>query len=134
MNHLPYYLAWERYKEFLRDFPYHGFNREGQLMNFLDRLTAATREWVKRGTITSFYNFTTDEAYQYLEDLAGCDYQCWNSPQAYQYFKEEAYNPVPYQDPLNPTMECFLESHNKSTSYWEEKWLYEEDQRRKQIS
>ena len=32
-NHELYYIAWERYKDLLRDFPYHGFNREGQLMN-----------------------------------------------------------------------------------------------------
>ena len=75
-NHLPYYLAWERYKDILRDFPYHSFNGADQLMNFLDGLTAATREWVERGTITSFDNFTADEAYWYLEDLGGYDYQC----------------------------------------------------------
>ena len=46
----------------------------GQLMNFLDGLTAATREWVEGGTITSLYNFTVDKAYRYLEDLAGYDY------------------------------------------------------------
>ena len=72
-NHEPYYLAWERYKDLLRDFPCHGFNREGQLMNFLDGLTSATREWVGGGTMIPFYNFTADEAYRYLEDLAGYD-------------------------------------------------------------
>ena len=132
-NHEPYYHVWERYKDLLRDFPYHGFNREGQLMNFLDGLTTATREWVEGGTITSFYNFTADEAYQYLEDLAGYDYQCWNPPQAYQCFEEEKYNPATYQDPINLTMECFLKLHTNSTPYLEATQLHEEEQRRKQI-
>ena len=85
------------------------------------------------GTFTSFYNFTADEAYRYLEDLAEYDYQCWNPPQEYQCFEEEIYNPVTYQDPLNPTMECFLELHTESTSYLEATLLHEEEQRRKQI-
>ena len=55
-NHEPYYHVWERYKDLLWDFPY----QEGQLMNFLDGLTVATREWIEGGTITSFYNFTAD--------------------------------------------------------------------------
>ena len=62
-KHEPYYHVWKRYNDLIRDFPYHGFNREGQLMNFLDRVTAETREWVEGGTITSFYNFTVDKAY-----------------------------------------------------------------------
>ena len=102
-------------------------------MNFLDGLTVATREWVEGGTIISFYNFTADEAYRYLEDLAGYDYQYWNPSQACQCFEEEIYNPAIYQDPLNPTMEYFLESHTESISYWEATRLHEEEQRRKQI-
>ena len=102
-------------------------------MNFLDGLTAATREWVEGGTNTSFYNFTADEAYRYLEDLAGYDYQCWNPPQAYQNFEEEIYNPATYQGPLNPTMECFLELHTDSISYLEATRLHDEEQRRKEI-
>ena len=102
-------------------------------MNFLDGLTAATREWVEGGTNTSFYNFTADEAYRYLEDLAGYDYQCWNPPQAYQYFEEEICNSATHQDPLNPTMECFLELHTDSISYLEATRLHEEEQGRKQI-
>ena len=102
-------------------------------MNFLDGFTAATREWVKRGTITTLYNFTADEAYWYLEDLAGYDYQCWNPSQAYQCFEEEIHNPATYQDPLNLAMECFLDLHTESTSYWEATRLHEEEQRRKQI-
>ena len=102
-------------------------------MNFLDGLTAATREWVEGGTITSFYNFTADEAYQYLKDLVGYDYQRWNPPQAYQCFEEEIYDPTTYQDPLNPTIECFLELHTESTPYFEATQLHEEAQRRKQI-
>ena len=102
-------------------------------MNFLDGLTAATREWVEGGTITSFYNFTVDEAYRYLEDLAGYDYQCWNPPQAYQCFEEEICNPATYQNPPNPTMECFPELHSESTPYLEARQLLEEEQRRKQI-
>ena len=86
-NHEPYYFTWERYKDLLRNFPYHGLDREGQLLNFLDGLTAGTREWVERGMATSFYNFTADEAYRYLEDLAGYDCQFWNPPQAYQCFE-----------------------------------------------
>ena len=78
-----YYCSWERDKNLLWNFPYHGFNWEGQLMNFLDRVTAETREWVEGGTITFFYNFPADKAYQYLEDIAGYDYQYWNPPQAY---------------------------------------------------
>ena len=132
-NHEPYYHVWERYKDLLWDFPYHGFNRQGQLMNFLDGLIAATREWVEGETISSFYNFTADEAYRYLKDLAGYDYQYWNPPQAYQYVKEEAYDPATHQDPLNPIMEYFLEPHTEPTSYWEATWLHEEEKRRKQI-
>ena len=56
-------------------------------MNILDGLIAATREWMEGGTITSFYNFTADEAYRYLEDLVGYDCQFWNPPQAYQCFE-----------------------------------------------
>ena len=130
-NHEPYYHVWERYKDLLRDFPYHGFNREGQLMNFLDGLTAATREWVEGGTITSFYNFTADEAYRYLEDLAGYDYLCWNPPHAYQCFEEEVCNPATYQNPPNPTMECFPELHSESTPYLEARRLLEEVQKKK---
>ena len=85
-------------------------------MNFLDGLTAETREWVESGTITYFYNFTADEAYRYL---AGYDYQCWNPPQAYQYFEEEIYNLATCQNPPNPTMECFPELHSEYTPYLE---------------
>ena len=102
-------------------------------MNFLDGLTVETREWVESGTITSCYNFTANEAYRYLEDLAGYDYQRWNPSQAYQCFKEEIYNLTTYQDPLNPTIECFLELHTESTPYLEATWLHEEEQRRNQI-
>lgn len=102
-------------------------------MNFLDGLTTATREWVEGGTNTFFYNFAADEAYRYLEDLAGYDYQCWNPPQAYQCFEEEIYNPVTYQDTLNPTMECFLELHTESTQYLEATQPHDKEQRRKQI-
>ena len=102
-------------------------------MNFLDGLTARTQEWVEGGTITSFYNFTTDEAYQYLKDLAGYHYQCWNRPQVYQYFEEEIYNPATYQNPPNQTKECFPRLHSKSTPYLEARRLHEEEQRRKQI-
>ena len=132
-NHEPYYHVWERYKDLLWDFPYHGFNRQGQLMNFLDGLIAATREWVEGETISSFYNFTADEAYRYLKDLAGYDYQYWNPPQAYQCFEEEIYNLATYQDPLTPTIECFLELHIESTPYLEARQLHEEEQKRKQI-
>ena len=96
-------------------------------MNFLDGLTTATREWVEGGT------FTVDEAYWYLEDLAGYDYQCWNPPKMYQCFEEEIYNPAIYQDPLNTTMECFLELHTESILYLEATRLRKEEQRRKQI-
>ena len=92
-----------------------------------------TREWVEGGTFTSFYNFTADEAYRYLEDLAGYDYQCWNPPKMYQCFEEGIYNPVTYQDPLNPTTKCFLELHTESTQYLEATQLHGEEQRRKQI-
>ena len=102
-------------------------------MNFLDGLTPATREWVEGGTYTAFYNFTADEAYRYLEDLAGYDYKCWNPPQAYQYFEEEICNSATHQDPLNPIMECFLELHTDPISYLEETRLHEEEQGRKQI-
>ena len=38
-----------------------------------------------------------------------------------------------YQDPLNPTMECFLELHTDSISYLEATRLHDEEQRRKEI-
>ena len=59
-----FYVAWERYKELFWFFPNHGFSRDGQILNFLDGLTAAIRTWVERGNGTaSFYDQSADEAY-----------------------------------------------------------------------
>ena len=80
----PYYIAWERYQVILRNFPNHGFAREGQVLNFLDGLTTATRTWVEGETGTaSLYDLTADEDSFQLAEIAGYDYQLWNPPKAY---------------------------------------------------
>ena len=89
----PFYVAWERYKELLWFFSNHGFARDGQILNFLDGLTAAIRTWVERGNGTaSFYDQSADEAYRLLEDLAEYDYHYWNAPRDYYSSEDILYN------------------------------------------
>ena len=64
-------------KSFFGFFSNHGFARDGQILNFLDGLTAAIRTWVERRNGTNFfYDQSADEAYCLLEDLAEYNYRC----------------------------------------------------------
>ena len=112
----PYYIAWERYQVIFRNFPSHGFAREGQVLNFLDGLTTATRTWVEGGTCTiSFYDLTSDEACFQLAEIAGYDYQLWNPPKAYRHFEEEANNSTRWKDPSRLQMDCYKSNEELST-------------------
>ena len=69
------------------------FACEGQVLNFLEGLTTATRTQVEGGIDTVFfYDLYADEAYWQLEYLDGYDYECWNLLVVYSGFKQEAYN------------------------------------------
>ena len=122
----PFYIAWERYQVILRNFPNHGFSREGQVLNFLDGLTAATRTWVEGGTgTTSLYDLTADEANFQLAEIAGYDYQLWNPPKAYRHFEEEANNSARWQDPSSLQMNCYKSNEELSTNEGECEIVYD---------
>ena len=80
----PYHSAWERYQDLIYHNPYHGFTPRGLLSNFLDGLNFATRSWVEGGTgTTSLLDFTVNEAWLYLEEMAVNEYELWIIPMTY---------------------------------------------------
>ena len=123
-----YHSAWERYQDLIYHTPYHSFTPRGLFSNFLDGLNFATRSWVEGGTgTTSLHDFTVNEAWLYLEEMAVNEYELWNIPMTYCDVENEKDIAAKRQDLPSPHEECFPELHIESTSISEATWVHEDD-------
>ena len=71
----PFYIAWERFKDFLRKFPHHIFAKWIQVHHFYNGLSRPTRTLIDASTGGAIMRKNEVEAYQILENIALNDCQ-----------------------------------------------------------
>ena len=64
-----FYEAWDRYKDLLRKYPYHGLEKWMQVHHFFNGLTRTTRTLLDASVGGTLMSKSANEAYQLLEDM-----------------------------------------------------------------
>ena len=70
-----FYDAWERFKELLRKYPYHGIQLWVQIQTLYNGLMSQTKSIVDAAAGGSIMTKTYDEAYELMEKLASNHHQ-----------------------------------------------------------
>ena len=74
------YEAWTRFKDLLKKVPHYGIDVWLQVQIFYDHVNQSTKQTIDQAAGGKLRDWSEEESWELIEDLALYDNECWNDP------------------------------------------------------